>query len=75
MDKNSLVGWAIIVGVAMVSYKAGRKVGLADGEIVGVTKLFDSFNEVCSKKIEEQILKRDVLNKDFSFSQYIHAIL
>ena len=53
MDKNALIGWAIIVGVAMVSYKAGRKVGLADGEIVGVTKLFDSVNEVCSKKIEE----------------------
>ena len=53
MDKNALLGWAVIVGVAMVSYKAGRKTGLADGEIAGVTKMFDSINEVCSKKIEE----------------------
>ena len=53
MDKNALLGWAVIAGVAIVSYKAGRKVGLADGEIVGVTKLLDSVNEVCSKKIEE----------------------
>lgn len=53
MDKETLIGLAVIVGVAMVSYKAGRKTGLADGEIVGITKLFDSVNEVCSKKIEE----------------------
>ena len=53
MDKNALLGWAVIIGVAMASYKAGRKVGLADGEIVGVTKLLDSISEVCSKKIEE----------------------
>ena len=53
MDKDELLGWAVIIGVAMASYKAGRKVGLADGEIVGVTKLLDSVNEVCSKKIEE----------------------
>lgn len=53
MDKNVVLGWVIIAGVAMISYKAGRKVGLADGEIVGVTKLLDSVNEVCSKKIEE----------------------
>ena len=53
MDKNVLLGWAVIIGVATVSYKAGRKVGLADGEIVGFTKLCESISEVCSKKIEE----------------------
>ena len=53
MDKNVVLGWVIIAGVAMISYKAGRKAGLADGEIAGVTKMFDSINEVCSKKIEE----------------------
>ena len=53
MDKNALLGWAVIIGVATVSYKAGRKVGLADGEVVGFTKLFESISEACSKKIEE----------------------
>lgn len=53
MDKNVLLGWAVIIGVATVSYKAGRKVGLADGEVVGFTKLFESISEACSKKIEE----------------------
>lgn len=61
MNKEAVLGWAIIIGSAFGGYKLGKKVGIVEGEIRAyddcrnsLLKIIDTVENVEYKCVEKE---------------------
>lgn len=61
MNKDVVLGWAIIIGAAFGGYKLGKKVGIVEGEISAYNYCRDSLLKTIDSlvNIEDECVEKE----------------